>query len=154
MESTPTFKSLNERFQFVMTLVLFYPVMLQAVLGISAAADGNKTVLEYGLVIGILVLDYLFLEVIKTRILPIIARYTDLLLLLELVAFIPVYYVLAYLQSHPTVSVIYGVAFGDGALAILIVPFIIAFLLGANILYNLYEEPVRYFRKLLDKHNR
>lgn len=125
---------IEKRLQLVMVLVLFFPVLLDALYkSVSDELSASHMILKWSIVIVVLVLSYLCYEGIKDRILVWVARWTNILLLLEVALFTPVFLGLALFDQTP--SLLNLIAYDIGLLGVMSLPFGIFIILLINMVY-------------------
>jgi len=115
-------EKLQQRLQFVITIFLFFPVILDALYKqANNYSDFNKTILSWGLTISVLILDYILLEFVKKWNYKNTFKYIDYSLFVILGSFAFVFYILAATQSFASLPhfLIYFFLVSTGSLQIL-----------------------------------
>lgn len=134
---------LKKRLEFIITLALFFPVVLDAIY--KATPDESKSgsiILLWGIVIAVLILNYLFVELRKGKMLDWVIKYADRLLVLEVVTFIPVLFVLAATQRE-LVSFPYVLSLVIGTISIIFIPVGVLVLFVIDFILSVVKEITR-----------
>ena len=84
---TETRARLLHRLEFVMLLVMFFPVVISALFAVDDDFDGNAIVVKWSVVVAVLILNYIFFETIGKRVISKIATAINVLFMIELAAF-------------------------------------------------------------------
>jgi len=134
-----TYKALQDRLQFVLVLVLFFPVSLDALYKAAGSPQNSPNLtLQWGLIIVIYIICYLLLEYIKDDLSHLISLFTDRLFLLELASFVPILWLIAL--SDRIVSKLFFIPFVMGGIGLLSIPVITLVLLTINFLHVCYKR--------------
>lgn len=142
------FESIEKRFHIVITSALFFPAIWERVLKIASsdAVAVSNEVLSFGVVIAVLLINYLIFEVSKKYHSIFFLKAIRFFLLLILAAFIILFIFLATLKSGPMIGwqeYLYGASLG----ATFLIPIFLLFLfMGTPVVSN-----VRLFMQWLKK---
>ncbi len=149
--SRDTIESLRGKFQFLAVITLFFPVTLQAVFSIfEEAVKANTQIMSWGVLVAVLVLDYLLIEYLKDKMLVSVARYTEMLITLTIFCYVPVFVVFA-MVNQPIIPYLYGIAMGVGIVGTMIIPLIIFLLLSVVAAYSMLRVEFTWVYKLTTK---
>jgi hypothetical protein len=91
----------DKRFQFVMILIVFLPIALQALFGLSNPPSDqyNKLILGYGLAIFLFALSYIFIELLKEKVAILALKLTNWILLISVMLTAVIFYLLSMLSQ-------------------------------------------------------
>lgn len=151
MEShSPIIKKLHDRSQLVIGLLLFFPVTIGALFGTGPAQlSGNMSILSWGSVIGIFILDYMFLELLGDKIVCWIQKTVNFFLLIEICSFGIVLVALSLLPkggSYATLS-FYKYAYVVGLGCLTFIPLVILIAFTLNFVYLTIHEIIEGFKR-------
>ncbi len=133
-------KVLKDRLQFVITLALFFPVVLDSLLGLgSNPSNSNETVLKWGVVIAALIFDYLVIEIKEFEINKKLEVILDKLLLIEIFMFALISFIFAALFQNGSISTFYKWLLEGSLIGVVIIPIIILICLVGNLGSRVYE---------------
>lgn len=133
-------KDLENKLQFVITLTLFFPVLMSALFEINTA---NEIILKWGRVVIFLILNYLYLNLLKPELTSKIIKWIDLLLDLNIFLFIPL--ILSF--SVQTKSTLFTqITLLTGLWGVMLVPIFILLLL---ISYAVYRTFPKFFYRII-----
>lgn len=150
MISRESNQKLKSRFQFLVTITLFFPILLEILFkeGGSPETNINKIMLYWGLEVAILIVSYILLECTEKWGSKITFKLTNISLFANLGSFAVVLFVFAGIQNTMYISYYYLFLFGTAFPAILVIPTIIFMLLVFNFFHLiLKEEYVKHFKK-------
>ena len=128
-------EKLKPRFQFLVTIALFFPVLLEPLFKQSGNSESsiNKIMLYWGLEVAILIVSYILLECTKKWSSERIFKLVNISLFANLGSFAIVLFIFAAMQNTMYISYFYLYVFGTTFPAILVIPTIIFILLATNI---------------------
>lgn len=140
----PLITSLKSRLQFVIVIVMFFPVMLDALYGVTNTdnATSSQLLLGYSVLVFAVLASYILLETMGEKIAMMHAKIINRLLLCEVGLFALVFYFLASSTSDAVTSTtgwmlcVYSVAFGGA----LLLPVFILLSLATNYVWNLFTQ--------------
>src|SRR5437868_1626535 len=93
-------KDLQRRLQFLFTVTLFFPILFEALLKqANSPSDIDKTILSWGFIIGMLIVDYTMLEFTKKWNLKLNSTLITILLFISLGSFVAMFFMFAGLQQ-------------------------------------------------------
>ena len=125
--STPTLRNLKDRIQFVAVLTLFFPTLIDALGAGSEQMQSNSSILMWGIVITALIANYLIIEIMGADLKGWLIKWVNILLLINVAAFIPVLFVLAAVQKE-SISAFYIAPFSAGLIGTMTLPVLILIL--------------------------
>ncbi|MFZ2072297.1 MAG: hypothetical protein WA101_00325 [Minisyncoccia bacterium] len=128
-------EKLKPRFQFLVTIALFFPILLEPLLkqGGSLESGINKIMLYWGLEVAILIVSYILLECTKRWSSERIFKLINISLFANLSSFAVVLFIFAAMQNTMYISYFYLYIFGTAFPAILVIPSIIFMVLAINL---------------------
>ena len=146
MTTSAAFKSLQDHFQFLVILILFLPTIANALYGGSTAQlDANKQMLTWGAVIAVLVADYLLMEILKHRLIWSVGKWVDRLVLLNVAASAPVFYIMAAYGSTEIKGEA-GIIFFFSLLLLMFMPLVNFILLFAHGIFSTGKWYINSFK--------
>ncbi len=134
-------QSIRDRFQFLAVVTLFFPVTLQTVFSaFQNAIETNRILTSWGVVVAILVLNYLVIEYLRNKMSTMVARVANILIMLAIVCYIPVFLVFSMFNAS-WIPYLYGIAFFAGIIGTMVLPTaLFLFLSGYIPIYFLKRE--------------
>lgn len=131
-------KTIKERSQIVIALLLFFPVVIEALFKIEPnQLSGDMSILSWGSVIGIFIFNYLFIELVGEKFTNWIKKTVNHLLALEIASFAFVLVSLSLLPKGGSYLLItfykYGYVAGLGCLTF--IPLIIIAIFTLDFVY-------------------
>lgn len=145
---------LRKRLEFVFVLVLFFPVLLASLFNISNAGSGDNHVLSWGAVISLLIIVFVTLEFSQKYNSIFALKAINILLISQIIAFIPHIYILAQYKVatlyFPTTLVIF-----ISTLLVYLIPLVVIVVMVLDLIVLYYKGPVmglwnltkNYFKK-------
>ena len=121
MSSTSTIQNIKDRIQFVAVLTLFFPTLIDALGAGSEQIQSNSSILMWGVVITALIANYLIIEIMGSALKAWLIKWVNILLLINVAAFIPVLFVLAAVQKE-SISAFYIAPFSAGLVGMMALP--------------------------------
>jgi hypothetical protein len=120
-------KALKNRLMFVITIALFYPVLIDAFYKTSSdPTAATKNILIWGAIVSILLINYVILELAEIRAVWVL-KTVNVLLLFEILAFIPVLFMFS--QGDKVIYFWTMIFYGADLLYLFFSPAIVTFLL-------------------------
>lgn len=134
---------LKNRLQFVIVIVMFFPVMLDALYRVTNtdASTSGLTMLKFSSVIAATLISYLILEILGEKMWGILTKIMNVALLVEVGLFILIFYFLAdgagKTVEHTSTWMLntYAAVFWSA----LLIPVIMAGLCTLNLIWNLFN---------------
>lgn len=105
-------KNIKSNLKFLTEIVLFYPVILQAISDISKNSDEYGLILKWGVVVFSLIISYLFIDKFNDVAKDWAKRLTSIFIIVSILSFAIQFYLLALIQGMDNVS--YTIAFALG----------------------------------------
>lgn len=127
-------KDLGNKFQFLVTLSLFFPVIISSTVD---AALANKAIIGWGVTVSYLILIYLYLDSAKRIISNKILKYINLSFDINIFLFIP--FILGVVLQHKF-PIIAGVIFAVGFFGIAFFPVLIFLVLFVFLCIKIYKK--------------
>lgn len=126
-------EKLKSRFQFLVTIALFFPVILDSLLNKDSAKD-SSIIFYWGFQVAILILGYILIECTKKWSNETIYKLANFSLFVNLGSFIVVFYIFADMQKTGSIPYFYKYVFSTAFPAILIIPSFLVLLLATNLI--------------------
>lgn len=143
-------EDLKARLQFVLLLVLFFPTVLQALYQTGGTGqDASKVILQWGMVVMVFTLFYLFLEAVKDKLSSKMMKILDWILLADIVCFIPVLFVFAEGTQVSWIPVLHAIPFGIGTIGILLIPLALFLLISGFWAYGAIMAMISDVKEIL-----
>lgn len=143
---------IKERLQFVIVLSLFFPTFLDVVFkqASNEVSKSNSALISWGAVIVLLILNYLFIEIMgdKEKLQRRVVKIIDVLLLVNIAMFVPVLLIFVEVQ-YKVLPALYVFPFKAGILGIMAAPFLIFATLFINFLILWIKEMIREVREIV-----
>ena len=134
-------EKIRQRFQFLATISLFFPLLLDALLKEGNNLNNlNKVALGWGAVIAVLIIDYIFLEYVKKQTYSIIPKLVNFLIFLNLGAYVIIFIMFAALPEASQLPGFLFPVFKFLILSILRIPQLIFLILVINLLLPVYNR--------------
>lgn len=108
-------------------LTLFFPTLIDALGAGSEQMQSNSSILMWGIVITALIANYLIIEIMGADLKGWLIKWVNILLLINVAAFIPVLFVLAAVQKE-SISAFYIAPFSAGLIGTMTLPVLILIL--------------------------
>ena len=125
-----TREEISKRLQFMVTLSFFFPVLLQAFLNTAPnPPKASALILGWGLVIAFFILSYLLVEITESFY-PWVLRSVNILLLLQIFAFVVIIY--AFAKGDTQLDFASTLLYGPNYLGIIYIPALVFLLLLIN----------------------
>lgn len=132
---------LKNRFQFVIGLVLFFPVILDALNKASQVSDisSSETVLKYTSAIASILTAYLMLEILGEKVWTWLKKTLNYLLMVEMALFVSTFYFLASSVGKAVESISWWTmwTYKVDFFSLLLIPIVIFVLLASNLVYSI-----------------
>jgi hypothetical protein len=140
-------QSVQEKFQFLAVITLFFPVTLQAVFAVfEETVRANYQVVSWGVLVAVLIFDYLLIDYLKEKMPVPVARYTEIFITLSILCYVPIFLVFA-MFSQPVIPFLYGIAMGVGVEGSMLIPLLIFALLSVTTVYLILREELTWTYK-------
>lgn len=96
------FKHLQSRFQFLILLIIFLPMLTNALYSGSASQlEANTQMLSWVAVVAVMIVNYILLEFLNKRMILSVGKWVNRLILINIGSFVPVLYIMALYQNGP-----------------------------------------------------
>ncbi len=132
-------KDLENKLQFIITLSLFFPVLLYAIFDNKGASQAT---LKWGTVVIFLIFNYLYLNLLKSELPKKIIKWLDILLDINIVFFIPLIFSFSFQIKY---IIITKILLFLGSWGVLLVPITILLLLFC---YTIFTSFPKFFKKI------
>ena len=137
-------KALRDRLQFTITLALFFPVILDSLLGFGSEPVASKEmILKWGVVIAALIFDYLIIEIKDWKVNEKLVTSLNRLLLMEILMFAVICFVFASLFQNGNIPTFYDWSLRVSLVGVIAIPLIIFIILAGNIVFRMYKSITR-----------
>lgn len=131
-------KELESKLQFVITIALFFPVLMTALLKDKA----DNPTLQWGILVIFLIMDYLYIDSLKKEIPAEVKRWINLFLDINILLFIPLIFAFSVPIKSLTIT---KVVFLTGLWGVMLMPiFILSLLIGSAI----YRTFPKFFNRI------
>lgn len=126
------YKGLQNHFQFLILLMVFFPTITTALFEISSTSiDANQQYLKWGVVIAVWVLNYVLLEIFQTKLAAWVGKLINFLVLINVACFIPVLYILA-MNGNTLPTLTLKISFLTFYYPLMFVSLLVMVILGVN----------------------
>lgn len=141
-------EKLEKRLQFVITIALFFTVILDAMFKLAPNKfDSNQIILMWGSSIAVLLIDYIFLEIVGNKFKDWVYKYTNLLLLVDVGMFAVLLVINAAVSNGENISSLYSAPYGISIFGVVIVPLAILIIFIADI-FHTKVFPGGYYKRI------
>lgn len=129
-------EKLEKRLQFVITIALFFTVILDAIFKLAPNNfNSNQIVLLWGASVAALLVDYIVLELAENKLKPWVYKYTNRLLLADVAMFVVLLVVNAAV-SVGTAPLFYKLPYIVSLYGVLLIPMVILAIFISDILHT------------------
>jgi hypothetical protein len=124
---------LKQRFLFLVTISVFFPILLDALFSQANSTDIYKVTIHFGALIAILIFDYIFLELLDKWSHLILKKLVNISVFVNLGAYAILFLIFNELQAREHLPNFISVIFIFLVNCLLYIPLIIFFLLFLNL---------------------